>query len=131
MQNSSQYLDPTLLLGWTNVHHHLKVVIPASAYDYFVVCQCSSIAKVPDEEGGQTRAWGYLFDIRGAGLNGVNEVEQSHPKYNAFKRALRESKLEGAHVKASVICNNVHQPFMSLTNLRNLREALKVKLCLG
>lgn len=86
---------------------------------------------MPDEEGGQTRAWGYTFDVRGAGLNGVNKIEQSHPKYNAFKRGVRESKLEGAHVKASVMCNNVHQPFMSLVNFRNLMEALKHKLRLG
>ena len=85
-------------------------------------------SKVPDEEGQQTKAWGFLFDLRAAGLDGFNEPEMSHPKYNSFKRAVHDSGLEGALLKGTLMSQCKHQPFMSLNNAKNLKQALKFKL---
>ena len=90
-----------------------------------------ALSKVPDEEGGQTKAWNFLFDCRAGATDGYNEPEMSHPKYNGFKRAVNEAGLEGPLMKGTLMSQYKHQPFMSLANAKNLKQALRFKLQLG
>ena len=86
---------------------------------------------MPDEEGRQTKAWNYLFGVRAGRADGYNEAEMSHPKYNGFKSAVREACLEGALMKATLMSQYKHQPFMSMANAKNLKQAIRIKLRLG
>ena len=72
-----------------------------------------------------------MFDGRAGNLDGYNEPELSHPQYNGFKRAVNEAGLEGALLKGTLMSQYKHQPFMSMANAKNLKQALRFKLHLA
>ena len=84
--------------------------------------------QVPDEEARQTKAWNHMFSIENGRLRGYNTPEMAHPRFNSWRRSLKEAGLEGASLKGTCQSNHSHGPYLSMANLASKKEALTLRL---
>ena len=62
-----------------------------------------------DEESSQAKAFHFLFSH--VGCRGLTQPEISHPKWNAFKRALSTTSLDYDVLRLTICCNYSHGPW--------------------
>ena len=74
------------------------------------------------------KALNYLFDIANGKLRGYNTPEMCHPRFNNWKRGIREAQLEGSCLKAICQSNHSSGPYLSTANLHVKNEALTLRL---
>ena len=84
--------------------------------------------EVPDEEASQTKALSYMFDTDIVGLCGWEDPDDAHPKWNAFKKSVRQSNLEIAQLKGTVLANWQFTPFNTMKSKHTAQEALQMRL---
>ena len=84
--------------------------------------------EVPDEEASQTKALSYMFDTDIVGLCGWEDSDDAHPKWNGFKKSVRQSNLEIAQLKGTVLANWQFTPFNTMKSKHTAQEALQMRL---
>ena len=86
----------------------LRVAAPLFV-DIAYLAACCLSPQVADEEAVQFRALNLLFGP--LNVRGFPEPEAAHAMWGDFLRAVTAAGLNGAAMKASIICNHAHGPF--------------------
>lgn len=82
--------------------------------------------EVEDEESVQTKSWMFLFDI--CRVRGLLEAELAHPLWNGYRRACKDSMLEGSVLRLTVLTNFPHGAWVSGDRYFHRKEMLEAFL---